>query len=210
MKIQSANDQSYEISQAQAAPSDGPDTELMTKPAVFHTAGHGPSNVANGVAYDDKGQGFIKQDALTLPVRYDKANGTWRVFTPENPTKYQPPVSQDNNGTWQVHGNVGLPGGFKGDLMAAQAAVLRITQLQQRIPQLENRLQQVIALQNAQNVRISACFDRLRAQPPSPAEAERQWREATAGASALTQERVTLQQDLNGLRMELQLLQNQM
>lgn len=122
MKVQSANNQSHEISQAQTARSNGPDTEPITAPSVFDTSGYRPSvdgragevPHANGVAWDNQGQRFIKQGAQTYPVKYDKDNGTWRVVNPENPAKYQYPVKQDENGAWHTHSDVGLQGGSRG------------------------------------------------------------------------------------------------
>lgn len=70
--------------------------------------------VASGVLRDGKAQSYISQDNQTFPVRYDQANATWRIFSPENPTKYQYPVRRDERGDWHQHGEVGLPGGSGG------------------------------------------------------------------------------------------------
>ncbi len=64
-----------------------------------------------GVLRDDKGQAFIRSGDQSWPVRYDRDNGTWRVYDPHNPTKYQYPVTADGNGRWQGHNDVGLKGG---------------------------------------------------------------------------------------------------
>lgn len=45
MRVQSANNQPGEISQAQAAHGDGPDAEPVAGPSVFDTSGPGPSDV---------------------------------------------------------------------------------------------------------------------------------------------------------------------
>lgn len=64
-----------------------------------------------GVFRDDKQQAYIKADGETYPVRFDKDNGTWRVYRPDDPAKPQYPVRVDAQGNWQVHNDVGLKGG---------------------------------------------------------------------------------------------------
>lgn len=64
-----------------------------------------------GVLRDDMGQGYIDMSGKTYPVRYDEDNGTWRVYNPDDPAKFQYPVQQDEHGDWQVHDEVGLKGG---------------------------------------------------------------------------------------------------
>ncbi len=71
---------------------------------------HADPNSA-GVFRDEKGQAYIKSGDQTWPVNFDKDNGTWRVYSPDNPTKYQYPVRADESGNWQVHDEVGLKGG---------------------------------------------------------------------------------------------------
>lgn len=60
---------------------------------------------------DDRGQRYIRSGDQTWPVKYDKENGTWRIYDPSNPTKYQYPVRLNERGSWQLHGDVGLKGG---------------------------------------------------------------------------------------------------
>ncbi|MFM0228554.1 hypothetical protein PQR32_42065, partial [Paraburkholderia dipogonis] len=64
-----------------------------------------------GIFRDSKLQAYIRANGQTWPVRYDADNGTWRVYQPDNPTKYQYPVRLDAHGNWQVHGDTGIPGG---------------------------------------------------------------------------------------------------
>ncbi|MFM0558148.1 helix-turn-helix domain containing protein, partial [Paraburkholderia sediminicola] len=64
-----------------------------------------------GIFRDSKFQAYIRANGQTWPVRYDTDNGTWRVYQPDNPTKYQYPVRLDAHGNWQVHGDTGIPGG---------------------------------------------------------------------------------------------------
>ncbi|MFM0228550.1 hypothetical protein PQR32_42045, partial [Paraburkholderia dipogonis] len=64
-----------------------------------------------GIFRDSKLQAYIRANGQTWPVRYDTDNGTWRVYQPDNPTKYQYPVRLDAHGNWQVHGDTGIPGG---------------------------------------------------------------------------------------------------
>lgn len=74
-----------------------------------------PRNV--GVYLDEKGQSYIQANRNTYPVTFDKDNNTWRVARPDNPSGYRYPV-QIEQGNWQVHGDVGLPGGGGGDAAA--------------------------------------------------------------------------------------------
>ncbi|MFL9903890.1 hypothetical protein PQR71_38175 [Paraburkholderia fungorum] len=64
-----------------------------------------------GVFRDDKGQSYIQAGEQNWPVRYDKDNGTWRVYQPDDPAKLQYPIALDEQGNWQVHDDVGLKGG---------------------------------------------------------------------------------------------------
>jgi DNA-binding CsgD family transcriptional regulator len=66
---------------------------------------------SSGVFRDETGQAYIKSGEQMYPVKYDKDNGTWRVYVPENQAKYQYPVKLDEHGNWQAHGDVGLHGG---------------------------------------------------------------------------------------------------
>ncbi|WGS49093.1 hypothetical protein LFL96_15150 [Paraburkholderia sp. D15] len=97
-----------------------------------------------GVFRGDDGQAYLRQGDQTYPARYDKDNGTWRIHTPDNPAKYAYPVKQDESGNWRAHGDVGLPGGFRGAPPAGigwgQHAVL---QLQQQVQHLQNQQAQL-------------------------------------------------------------------
>ncbi|MEZ0602480.1 hypothetical protein ACAX43_10085 [Paraburkholderia sp. IW21] len=67
-----------------------------------------------GVFRDEKGQPYIQAREQNWPVRYDKDNGTWRVYQPDDSAKLQYPVGLDEQGNWQVHDDVGLKGGNPG------------------------------------------------------------------------------------------------
>lgn len=108
-----------------------------------------------GVFRDDRGQAFIRSGDQAWPVRYDRDNETWRVYNPDNPTKYQYPVRADENGNWQVHNDVGLKGGggdAKRQGIGAEQQVNLQQDLQNQRAQLENQrqplLQQRQALEN--------------------------------------------------------------
>ncbi|PQV52163.1 hypothetical protein [Paraburkholderia sp. BL21I4N1] len=97
-----------------------------------------------GVYKDDKGTAYIKQRVRTYPVKYDKGNGTWRVYRPDNSTKYQYPVRTDRSGNWHTHGEVGLAGGWEGDPLASlNKAQHEIMDLRAQIQRLENQKQQL-------------------------------------------------------------------
>jgi len=66
---------------------------------------------SSGVFRDETGQAYIRSGEQMYPVKYDKDNGTWRVYVPENQAKCQYPVKLDEHGNWQAHGDVGLHGG---------------------------------------------------------------------------------------------------
>nr|WKF56986.1 Toxin [Paraburkholderia busanensis] len=97
-----------------------------------------------GVYRADNGQAYIKQGGQMFAVKYDGDNRTWRVYSPDNPAKYAYPVKQDESGNWHAHGDVGLPGGFRGAPPAGigwgQHAVL---QLQQQVQHLQNQQAQL-------------------------------------------------------------------
>ncbi|MFL9907380.1 hypothetical protein [Paraburkholderia sp. RL17-337-BIB-A] len=67
-----------------------------------------------GVFRDENGQSYIQAGEQNWPVRYDKDNGTWRVYHPDDAAKLQYPVGLDEQGNWQVHDDVGLKGGNPG------------------------------------------------------------------------------------------------
>lgn len=72
-----------------------------------------PDPHAVGVYRDEKGQSYVMVKDQTFPVAFDKDNQTWRIARPDNPSGYRYPVRLEN-GNWQVHGDVGLPGGGGG------------------------------------------------------------------------------------------------
>jgi hypothetical protein len=100
-----------------------PSGDLHTDPAT------------QGLLRDDKGQAYIDMSGKTYPVRYDKDNGTWRVYNFDDPAKFQYPVRQDEHGDWQVHDDVGLKGGGNATYVPPD--------LQARRTQLENQRQQL-------------------------------------------------------------------
>ncbi|CAE6842381.1 hypothetical protein R75483_07206 [Paraburkholderia domus] len=71
-----------------------------------------------GIFRDDKGQAYIQAADKNWAVQYDKANGTWRAYSPDDGSKVQYPVRLDEQGNWQVHNDVGLKGGNPGDTAA--------------------------------------------------------------------------------------------
>jgi hypothetical protein len=90
----------------------------FTVPKEYARAPNGGLKANNdfpGVFQDDKGNNFVQAGNQNWPVRYDKDNGTWRVYNPDNAAKPQYPVQLDEHGDWQVHNNVGLKGGNPGD-----------------------------------------------------------------------------------------------
>ncbi len=65
-----------------------------------------------GIHTDTKGQRYIQDAQHTYAVRFDAGNGTWRVYQPDNPTRPGIAVRQNADGRWQIHHDVGLPGGL--------------------------------------------------------------------------------------------------
>ncbi|WGS49094.1 hypothetical protein LFL96_15155 [Paraburkholderia sp. D15] len=155
-----------------------------------------------GVYRGDNGQAFIKQGDQTYPVRYDKDNGTWRVHSPENPTKYAYPVRQDESGNWHTHSEVGLKGG--GGQKPAKAEISGGPRqiVEQRIQQLQGQLQQAEARAREQ-------LDRQRDFPNqihglSPQETERRWQELNAHSYEIFQRPIDLRQEIAQRQAELQ------
>ncbi|MDR5761575.1 hypothetical protein [Caballeronia sp. LZ035] len=66
-----------------------------------------------GVMVDPRGQRFISMDGQTYAVKYDKDNGTWRVFDQSNPWRPSFPVRLDEQGLWEPHSSTGLAGGVR-------------------------------------------------------------------------------------------------
>lgn len=71
-----------------------------------------PASGQQGVLVDNDGRRYITRDGKTYPARFDKDNGTWRVWQDANPYRPQYPVRLDDQGNWQVHNDVGLKGGW--------------------------------------------------------------------------------------------------
>ena len=69
---------------------------------------------APGVLVDTKGGNYIELDDKLLPVRFDKDNNTWRVVDRDNALRPQYPVRlNEATHRWELHHDVGLPGGAK-------------------------------------------------------------------------------------------------
>ena len=95
-----------------------------------------------GVSRDDKGQSYIDVSGKTYPVRYDKDNGTLRVYNPDDPAKVQYPVKQDEHGDWQVHNDVGLKGGGS-TTVVPHNLLARRTELENQRQQLQHEQHEV-------------------------------------------------------------------
>ncbi|CAE6819578.1 hypothetical protein [Paraburkholderia haematera] len=65
-----------------------------------------------GVLTDGNGQRYIPNSGKIYPARFDRDNGTWRVYQPNNAYRPQYPVRLDAQGDWKVHSDVGLKGGM--------------------------------------------------------------------------------------------------
>ncbi len=70
-----------------------------------------PAPGQKGVLADNAGHYYITSGGKTYPTRFDKDNGTWRVWQDGNAYRPQYPVRLDDQGNWQVHNDVGLKGG---------------------------------------------------------------------------------------------------
>lgn len=129
----------HSTSQAKTPSADGPGATTSSRnsatfdvPARYARKPGGDlhADPANpGVFRDARGQTYIEASGEAYPVRYDKDNGTWRVYNPDDPAKFQYPVRPDGQGQWQVHDDVGLKGGGWGnhvpqDLQARHAQLL--------------------------------------------------------------------------------------
>ncbi|MDR5838040.1 hypothetical protein [Caballeronia sp. LZ034LL] len=66
---------------------------------------------APGVMVDQQGQNFITMDGQPFAVKYDKDNGTWRVYDRNNPWRPSFPVRVNEEGVWEPHSDTGLAGG---------------------------------------------------------------------------------------------------
>lgn len=66
---------------------------------------------APGVMVDQRGQNFITMDGQAFAVKYDKDNGTWRVYDRNNPWRPSFPVRVNEEGIWGPHSETGLAGG---------------------------------------------------------------------------------------------------
>ncbi|MDR5882146.1 hypothetical protein [Caballeronia sp. LZ032] len=66
---------------------------------------------APGVMVDQQGQNFITMDGQPFAVKYDKDNGTWRVYDRNNPWRPSFPVRVNEEGVWKSHSDTGLVGG---------------------------------------------------------------------------------------------------
>ncbi|MDR5784264.1 hypothetical protein QCE63_33100 [Caballeronia sp. LZ065] len=66
---------------------------------------------APGVMVDQQGQNFITMDGQPFAVKYDKDNGTWRVYDRSNPWRPSFPVRVNEQGIWEPHSDTGLAGG---------------------------------------------------------------------------------------------------
>jgi hypothetical protein len=65
-----------------------------------------------GVLTDKDGHYYMASGGKTYAARFDRDNGTWRVWQPDNAYRPQYPVRLDAQGNWQVHYDVGLKGGM--------------------------------------------------------------------------------------------------
>ncbi|ANB71916.1 hypothetical protein AYM40_05660 [Paraburkholderia phytofirmans OLGA172] len=73
-----------------------------------------PAPGQQGVLADNDGHYYITSGGKTYPARFDKDNGTWRVWQADNAYRPQYPVRLDAQGNWQMHDDVGLKGGNPG------------------------------------------------------------------------------------------------
>ncbi len=158
-----------------------------------------------GLFRDDKDQAFIKAGDQTYAVRYDKDNGTWRAYRPDDPAKPQYPVKPDEHGNWQVHNDVGLKGGGgesqRPAMGWAQQGDIPL-HLQARQMELQNQRQQL--LQQRQDVEHQIN------QFPGPGNANRSGLELAHLHHMLTSRRDNLTNQLNQLEQQLQQVHQQM
>lgn len=158
-------------------------------------SGHLQADLGNqGVVRDDKGQALIRQGGQTYPVRYDKDNGTWRVYSPENPTKYQYAVKQDERGDWHTHGQVGLPGGWLGD--AGQAKHQAIANVRQQIQHLQAQSAQLTHSRQWYQNQVSSPH----LTPEYQMQAQAQVNNLSGQIAAVTNQLSTLQNQLQNLQ----------
>ncbi|MFM0645841.1 hypothetical protein PQR14_16055 [Paraburkholderia bryophila] len=153
--------------------------------------------IHRGVYKDDSGAAYIRQGTQTYPVRYDKDNGTWRVHRPDRPTKYAYPVKPDDSGSWHAHGEVGVPGGWRGGAPGGMSfGHHAIGQLQQQVQQLQ--LQRQDLLQQRQHLQGQL-------HPfPGPQHANRSPLELAFLQSALSAQLANVNNQLHGVEQQLQ------
>ncbi|WP_322056937.1 hypothetical protein [Paraburkholderia sp. J63] len=71
-----------------------------------------PDENAAGVLNDANNQHYIRSGNEYFKVKYDSDNETWRAVNPESPNSFSYPVRYNpQDGTWSLHGDVGIPGG---------------------------------------------------------------------------------------------------
>lgn len=146
---------------------------------------------------DDCGAAYIRQGTQAYPVRYDKDNGTWRVHRPDSPTKYAYPVKPDDSGSWHAHGEVGVPGGWRGGAPAGMSfGHHAIAQLQQQVQQLQFQRQDL--LQQRQDLQAQLH------QFPGPQHANRSPLELAFLQSVLSAQLANVNNQLHGVEQQLQ------
>ncbi|WP_146120227.1 DUF6543 domain-containing protein [Paraburkholderia sp. BL21I4N1] len=153
--------------------------------------------IHQGVFKDDSGAAYIRQDARAFPVKYDKDNGTWRVHHPDMPTKYAYPVKQDDSGGWHAHGEVGVPGGWRGGMPAGISfGHHAVAQLQQQVQQLQFQRQDL--MQQRQNLQAQL------QQFPGPQHANRSPLELAFQQGMLSTQLANVNNQLQAVEQQLQ------
>ncbi|CAB3757013.1 hypothetical protein LMG29542_02978 [Paraburkholderia humisilvae] len=64
-----------------------------------------------GIYLDDIGQQYLRDKGKNFPARHDATHQTWRIVQPDNPAKPGIPVNRNDDGSWSMTRDVGLPGG---------------------------------------------------------------------------------------------------
>ena len=73
------------------------------------------SERAPGLMEDKQGNMYAVDGKNVYAVKQDADNATWRVYNPRDTSRPAYPIRPNEDGGWQLHGNVGLKGGMLGE-----------------------------------------------------------------------------------------------
>lgn len=85
-----------------------------------------PDSINSGIQIDEKGRRYISDGRSTFAIRYDRDHCTERVYQPQNPTTPGIPVRLNNYGKYERHNEVGLKGGAPGQVLRAQLNTMQV------------------------------------------------------------------------------------